>query len=288
MVIYNKAICMATVEEIVARSQPILYVKPGDNGYPSPANTAETAKKICDAARMYLADSDGDHLNHMNYVLAEGNGDGTSWRESAEGAPRLDQQMCWATLFFVSTHGENDRWRASHTDEITFTPYLTGEVLSYVTTKPDPAHPEDPRLPRTVPDYTFAAFYTCETLNNTLNNPSGFKLLINQLPQPDKGYVGTGAILHYQLYSPSNETLDEHAKKLLRHLLAGEPLEIALNNTEEADPDRKRAKSAATGGWLKLLIRGDPYTRLVNVYLSASEWAAAPQEVKDNWFWVIS
>ncbi len=275
--IYNKVLALTTVEQFIPESAdseppiPAHYSKPGDADYPNPPHVANAAKRIVDDAIIKLTGT------AMNHSLVPGNGDGTNWREFT-GTAILSEKMCLATLFFTCTHGEVSLWRASHTDELTYSPFLSNDVKTYVTSKPDLSL-------RDVPDYTLAIFYSCETLVNSNNNPRAFQLSPDVL-YPNKAYVGSGAHLHYQLWTPVPEELDEHSKRLTSFLAAGDPLEIALYKTQSPlVKGFKKAKTTA-GGPVDLTVRGDPYARIVNVYLSQSEFAAAPAEVRNSWFWV--
>ncbi len=220
----------------------------------------------------------------MNHALVPDHGNGTTWRESTP-TQRLDEDMSIATVLFATTHGEAVKWRAAHTDEITYSPAYSNEVKTYVTTRPG-----NPRPPREAPDYTLALLYACETLNNSNNNPTAFQLLPPIGSYADKGYLGFTSPVDYQLYYPSSETLDKHVEKLFDHLKAGVPLEQALIKTQNSpgeggDNDYKRPKTFVSGGdgrSLKMVLRGDPYTRLVNVCLNASEWASVSQGVRDS------
>ncbi len=285
VVIYNKALALTTVESwippIVA-ADPGHYSKPGDSDYPNPPLVPDTAKRIVDDAITKLTGT------AMKHTLVPENGDGRNWREF-QGPAALCEAMTLATLFFACTHGEMNvttagHWRASHTDVLTFSPANANDVKTYVTTKPDLSL-------RNVPDYTLAMFYACETLNNSSNNPRAFQLKPDIPTYPNKGYAGFANRVHYLLHSPTGETLDEHSKLVLQYMAEGMPLQVALDQVQLKNSPPKRKVPMADNppyGQLYMIVRGDPYARIVNVYLKKEDYDTVSAEVRNSWFWVKS
>jgi hypothetical protein len=186
------------------------------------------------------------------------------------------------TLFYAYTHGEIPLWRASHTDEL----YYSGspsEVSAYVNTKPGGGA-------RDVPVYNLAVFHSCQTLNasgSNNQNPRSFGLLgTNDATLPNQAYAGFAAAVHYTLLKPQGQTLDEHAKRLFERLAAGERMEFALLQTQDDahTQDPKWPHVPGSSSALYMIMRGDEFARIVNVYLNENEWNQYP-EVRDSWYW---
>ncbi len=283
--VYNKAIALATVEQWIP-NDPEHWSKPGDSDYPNPAPVAATAALAVAAVIPFLI---GPAMRHT--LIPSATFDGKSWRES-DDPNRLDDKMCDATFFYACTHGTDATFRASHTDELTYTGLGDSDVRRYVTTRPG-----TPRLPRDVPAYSMAIFHSCETLGPVSSNfcPKAFRVLPDEYPNPyvpfpNQAYAGFGGVCHYQLYFPSGENLEKHAERLLYRLSQGDYLELALLRTQNSlyTPTPKKPKDAVHQQHMAMIIRGDPYARIVNVYLSKSEWDSVSDSVRNSWYWVIS
>ncbi len=279
--VYNKAITLATLEVFLDEASPPHYSKVGDPDFNDPDNVVGTAANVASEGRTAL--TGGAIKNAL--VPGHANND-TDWRESTSGVPRLDEKMCLANIFFACTHGETGTyWRSAHSDELWFSPTTSNEVKTYVTTQLGGSA-------RSVTDYVLGFFYACDTLANGPNNPRAFQLSPDT-PVANKGYVGFTSFVRPQLNHPSNEYLNEHAKKLLENLAAGYPLQRALDRTQNVNGETdgsanyKRAQNR-TYSSLKMIIRGDNYTRLVNVYLTKAEYDSLTESERNSWYWVIS
>ncbi|BBO24207.1 MAG: hypothetical protein L6Q31_05355 [Fimbriimonadaceae bacterium] len=281
---YNTAIALGTVEEFLDQLDPPHFSKPGDPDYPGNPPYASMAALATQAIIPILT---GQSMNH---VMVEGNGTGTDWREST-GPARLDVRLSQATLMFACTHGSSTHWRSSKSDELYYFG-LENEVATYVSTGFG-----EPRPPREVPEYNLAVFHACETLSTQSSNfnPKAFRLLPLAYPNPasvyqNKGYAGFANLVYYELIQPSGQTLDRHAATLFQFLASGHRLQHALNLTHGDDPDVETQpywpRSRNAGTLMRMIVRGDPHTRLVNVYLSASEWLANASD-RDSWFWIL-
>ena len=272
---YNKALYLATMEYWSGTQ----FLKPDDQGYPVPCQTADVAKLVIDAGAAKL------NGTTMNHTTVPDNGDGTTYRES-EGQNRLDTNLSLATVMFACTHGEQGRFRASHADELWYSPTYSNEVKTYVTSKPG-----TPRPPRDVPPYNMAFFYACETLAGGNNAPIAFGLLGLGSPGevfPNKAYLGFAGKVKETLYQPSTETLEKHSERLMSFLMQGYTVTDALRWTQDpnGNPSAKRARSWSDG-LIDMLVKGDTYARLVNVYLSGAELAIVNKEVLNRWWWVV-
>jgi hypothetical protein len=287
--VYNKAILLATVEEYVPGYDPP-YVKQGQPGWPGAMFSAAAAAAIPLVEALLLG------AGPMKHSKIDGHpSDARTWKES-DGPNRLDQQMRWPTLFFAFTHGETTNFRSSYAgpppdpplvgdDRLVFSPAAGSEVATYVSAQRD------------VPVHNLVIMEGCSTLSSSTSYeaPKAFNVVVSSSENyPNRGYAGFTSPVHYQLLHPQGENLEKHAERLFTRLSQGDRLQWALwrtqgdNRAGPVDPDYKEPKSVNAGTSIAMVVRGDPYARLVNVYLSAFEWASVDDEVRDSWYWIRS
>lgn len=162
-----------------------------------------------------------------------------------------------------------------------------------------------------VPAYNLAGFWSCSTLaSGSIAAPVAYDLLTYAgWPYPDRGYVGFDSTVSIVLWptsrwgtrrqispdemfnegwgSPPN-TLGDHAREFWTQIALGQTV---FDSMRIANALYAPAKGEFPGGLTRydLVLRGDPWTRLVNVYLTQAEYDArvnATPPLDTNVWWV--
>ncbi len=261
-VMYNKGLTLATKEECYPKPHFVLdpMGQPVERpaGYyvdnpPLPDGYAQISQDAMPAARSALGTAKHTILNSSNFL------------SESELQPLLKQ----ATCFFGFTHGETTNFRATQDNKLYFfgTP---NEVQNYV------------QSGRTALPFNMVVMHACETVGGSGNlswqAPAAFQLTAAQPSKiPNKAYAGFTAVVWSLTHK--NFPLNEHAEVVYQQLVSGKTVKAAVD-----EANRKVIPQSKSGLPLLMIPKGDPYAKIVNVYLDSSEWT---KERDSQWFVVF-
>lgn len=168
-----------------------------------------------------------------------------------------------STAFFGFTHGATTYFRSCEIDELVFT-FPSSEVRGYVTSG------------RTVPPHNLVVMHACCTCGGSGNAQyhSGWSFDVSNIPNPIPGRAYAGFTTVVWSIGVQNHPIDLHAKLVYRKLAEG----LSIFKAVEYANEKAKAKSGI-GTSLNMVIRGDQFARLINVYTGQNE--------SSNWFMVL-
>jgi len=259
LVAYNKGLTLATKEEYWDPPVDNSTDPPTDRpkGYwiespQFPDGYAQASQDAMPSARSALTTAKHTILNSSNFL------------SESELAPLLKQ----ATCFFGFTHGETTNFRASQTDQL----YFSGnpnEVANYVQSN------------RTALPFNMVVMHACNTVgasgNGSWQAPAAFQVATIPGVIADKAYAGFTASV-WSL-TQKNFSLSKHAEIVYQQLVAGKTIKYAVDAA-----NKKVIPKVKSGSPLFMVVKGDPYSKIVNVYLNSGEWT---KERDSQWFVVF-
>lgn len=146
-----------------------------------------------------------------------------------------------------------------------------------------------------IPQFNLALMWCCDTLSPVGGVDTRHSASLNLLNRVDAAYAGFADTVATwlkagdrspQLPSACNDPLCLHGKKVLELLANGKTLSEALAAANDAYPPRQIVISGSCPV-LDMTIKGDSRTKIVNVYLSETEWIDYPG-ARTTWFVVFN
>lgn len=264
---YNEVLSWGTDEDL----GPNGFFRPNPEPLLSPPLVAREA-----FALLYPDEYVG--LKHLKYPASTA---GDAVKELQED--ELEAEMDKATLYVTVTHGAgnpevgniglrssyDDGNAANGDDELTW-----AEIAGYV------SRVHTPPTTQTVPLPNMSLVWACANHSGLDAAASAFGMV----GRPNAAHAGFEQSVAARLFNMGRQSLARHTEAVLNELRRGKRLKDAVETANNDWPPQAYPISDPPTS-IEMKIRGDAWSRLVNVYVSEAEGETLFVELKDSWYW---